>query len=88
MCRPAPPSGQRSPAHDTVVRPQDAQHRTLLANLIRDAEVHAMTAEISAPRLGPPPAALRDTLVEGPANGPHRRRVAADDGAEDGAAWV
>lgn len=65
-----------------------SRREQLLANVLRDAEVHAPTREVNRARLEPPMAAIRDALAEGIALGADRRRVlAAIDLALDFGTW-
>ena len=54
-----------------------ARNEGLMANVLRDAEVHPLTEEILALRLGPHQAAMREALAEGLARGNHAARLLA-----------
>lgn len=65
-----------------------ARNESLLANVLRDAEVHRLTAEIVSRRMGPHHAAMRDALAERLARGnPSARLLAALDLALDFHTW-
>jgi AcrR family transcriptional regulator len=65
-----------------------AGNESLLANVIRDADVHAITRETNLLRVGPRMAAMRAALAEGLVRGRNRRRVlAALDLALDFQTW-
>lgn len=54
-----------------------ARNERLLANVLRDAEVHPLTAEIISLRMGPYQAAMREALAEALARGNHSARLLA-----------
>jgi AcrR family transcriptional regulator len=64
------------------------RHEALLANVVRDAETHEPTRNVTVTRLGPIMQAMRDALADGLASGRGKRRVlAAIDLALDFRTW-